>query len=167
MKRRVLKLVSKICIVVFTGLFTLIMLGGTIMVENEDAVNSVLKVETQQKIDDPDAANKDLRYFKSAFKSIREVKQNGARYAETMAVEGMTLLKNSDSALPLAKGSKVSLYGSGSAKPLAMANGTAPNNITLLARTIRPLPSACSSFCPSITSYTAGTCIFPRCFTAE
>lgn len=132
MKRRVLKLVSKICIVVFTGLFTLIMLGGTIMVENEDAVNSVLKVETQQKIDDPDAANKDLRYFKSAFKSIREVKQNGARYAETMAVEGMTLLKNSDSALPLVKGSKVSLYGSGSAKPLAMANGTAPNNITLL-----------------------------------
>ena len=132
MKRRVLKLVSKICITVFTGLFTLIMLGGTIMVENEDAVNSVLRVETQQKIDDPDAANKDLRYFKSAFRSIREVKQNGARYAETMAVEGMTLLKNADSALPLSNGSKVSLYGAGSAKPLAMANGTAPNNITLL-----------------------------------
>lgn len=132
MKIKIIRLISKICITVFTALFALFMLAGTIMIANEDAVNSVLKVETQVKIDDPNAASKDLEYYKSAFRSVKEVKANGARYAETVASEGMTLLKNENDALPIEKGAKVSLFGSGSAHPLAAANGSVENNITLL-----------------------------------
>ena len=132
MKIKIIRLISKICITVFTALFALFMLAGTIMIANEDAVNSVLKVETQVKIDDPNAASKDLEYYKSAFRSVKEVKANGARYAETVASEGMTLLKNENGALPIEKGAKVSLFGSGSAHPLAAANGSVENNITLL-----------------------------------
>ena len=132
MNKKLTKLISKICITVFTALFAVFLLGGTIMIENEDAVNSVLDVETQKRIEDPDAANKDVEYYKSAFHSVKEVKENGARYAETIASEGITLLKNDNEALPLQKGSKVSLFGSGSAHTLANANGTAENNITML-----------------------------------
>ena len=130
MNKKLLKLISKIGITVFTALFTLCLLGGTIMIANEDAINSVLDVETQQKVDDPDAANRDLEYYKSAFRSVKEVRANGARYAETIASEGMTLLKNENAALPLSAGNKVSLFGSGSAHTLASAN--AVSDITML-----------------------------------
>ncbi len=130
MNKKLLKLISKIGITVFTALFTLCLLGGTIMIANEDAINSVLDVETQQKVDDPDAADRDLEYYKSAFRSVKEVRANGARYAETIASEGMTLLKNENAALPLSAGNKVSLFGSGSAHTLASAN--AVSDITML-----------------------------------
>lgn len=130
MNKKLLKLISKIGITVFTALFTLCLLGGTIMIANEDAINSVLDVETQQKVDDPEAANRDLEYYKSAFRSVKEVRANGARYDETIASEGMTLLKNENAALPLRQGSKVSLFGSGSAHTLASAN--AVSDITML-----------------------------------
>ncbi|MDE6355760.1 MAG: glycoside hydrolase family 3 C-terminal domain-containing protein [Clostridia bacterium] len=118
-----LKLASKICLEIFTFLFGVMMVGGTILLENIDAVNTVLKGETQTTIEDPDAASKDSEYFKTAFNSVSEVKKNGEIYAETIVAEGATLLKN-DGALPLAKDAKVSLFSTSSVDPIVTGTGS-------------------------------------------
>ena len=64
---KILNLAAKICVIVFVFLFGIAMIGGTIMFENEAAVNTVFKAKTQEIYEDPDAANKDSEYFKTAF----------------------------------------------------------------------------------------------------
>ena len=91
---KTLNLAAKICVIVFVFLFGIAMIGGTIMFENEAAVNTVFKAKTQEIYEDPDAASKDSEYFKTAFGSVAEVKANGEVYAETIVAEGATLLKN-------------------------------------------------------------------------
>ena len=62
MNRKTLKtlnLASKICTEIFTFLFGIIMVGGVILFENVDAVNTVFKGVTQIEVKDPDADSKD------------------------------------------------------------------------------------------------------------
>ncbi len=108
---------------IFTFLFGVVMVGGTILLENIDAVNTVLKGQTQITVEDPNAASKDSEYFKTAFNSVSEVKKNGELYAETIVAEGATLLKN-DGALPLAEGAKVSLFSTSSVDPIVTGTGS-------------------------------------------
>lgn len=140
-KKKPLKLIAKICMVFFVALFGLAMIGGTIMFENEDAVNTVFKAVTQIKQEDPDAANKDLEYYKSAFRSVKEVQNNGRAYAETIVAEGATLLKNEKpnnldtKALPLVKGAKISLFSTSSTDPIISgtgSSGTAGADVSLM-----------------------------------
>lgn len=127
-RKKPVKLIAKICIVLFVALFGLSMIGGTIMLENADAVNTVFNAVTQIKLEDPDAANKDLEYYKSAFTSVAEVQNNAKAYAETIVAEGSVLLKNNDvngaPALPLPSGSKVSMFSTSSANPVLSGNGS-------------------------------------------
>lgn len=124
LNKKALKLSSKIMMVVFTSLFVVSMLAGTIMNENVDAVNSVMGGKTQETIQDPEMANRDSEYYKSAFRSVKEVKNNGARYAETLVAEGSTLLKNEKDALPLSKNAKVNLYSTSCANMVISGNGS-------------------------------------------
>lgn len=121
---KVLNLTSKICTEVFTFLFGVIMVGGVILFENEAAVNTVFKAETQRIEEDPDAASKDSEYFKTSFKSVSEVRANGEVYAETIVAEGATLLKNENNALPLQKNATVSLFSTSSVDPILTGTGS-------------------------------------------
>ncbi len=125
---KILNLAAEICVIVFVFLFGIAMIGGTIMFENEAAVNTVFKAKTQEIYEDPDAANKDSEYFKTAFDSVAEVKANGEVYAETIVAEGATLLKNEKAdgtkALPLAEGATVSLFSTSSVDPIASGTGS-------------------------------------------
>ena len=66
------------------------------------------------------AANK--VYFESDYASKAEALQAGLALNERIAEEGMTLVKNVDGALPLAKGAKVTLLGYAGYHPNAGAS---------------------------------------------
>ena len=121
---KAVKLISKICVILFTFLFGVLVVGGTIIFENEAAVNTFFNAQTQEVLPDPDAASKDSEYFKTAFNSVAEVKANGQVYAETIVAEGATLLKNQNGALPLAAGATVSLFSTSSVDPIATGTGS-------------------------------------------
>lgn len=127
--KKVLYLVSKICLTVFTFLFALIMVAGGILMENEKTITQALGQTDTKMVKDPDAQKKDLEYYKSAFDNLADVKNNGRVYAETVVDEGATLLKNSnkkgDPVLPLkSEGAKVSLFSTSSVSPILSGTGS-------------------------------------------
>ena len=127
--KKVLYLVSKICLTVFTFLFALIMVAGGILMENKDTITQALKQSSTVTVKDPDAQKKDLEYYKSAFNNLADVKNNGRVYAETVVDEGATLLKNSNKdgkpVLPLkSEGAKVSLFSTSSVSPILSGTGS-------------------------------------------
>jgi beta-glucosidase len=67
-------------------------------------INAALKVETRVSGDGED-------FFKSDYKTAEEKKAAGKQLVEDIEGEGITLLKNDNNALPLAKGSKVTAFG--------------------------------------------------------
>ncbi|MBQ7324094.1 MAG: glycoside hydrolase family 3 C-terminal domain-containing protein [Clostridia bacterium] len=67
--------------------------------------------------------------YKSQFKSVKELVANGFKVQEEEQKEGTVLLKN-DNALPLKKGSKVSVFGVTSAAPFYGASGSGGINTT-------------------------------------
>lgn len=129
---KALNLASKICTEIFTFLFGIIMVGGVILFENVDAVNTVFKSQTQIEIPDPDADKKDSEYYKTSFNSVKEVKSNGELYAETIVAEGSTLLKNENGALPLKEGATVSLFSCSSVDPIVTGTGSGGNSGTIV-----------------------------------
>lgn len=127
--KKVLYLVSKICLTVFTFLFALIMVAGGILMENKDTITQALKQSSTVTVKDPDAQKKDLEYYKSAFNNLADVKNNGRVYAETVVDEGATLLINSNKdgkpVLPLkSEGAKVSLFSTSSVSPILSGTGS-------------------------------------------
>ncbi len=53
----------------------------------------------------------DTEYFKSDFASVDELKSHAEQLCQEIAEEGIVLLKNNDTTLPLASGSKISVLG--------------------------------------------------------
>ena len=116
------KLFTKICAVIFTLFFGIVMIGGSILEDNADAVNDALNIQTEQYVAG-DASDQDSYYYKSAFTSVSGVRANGMAYCEAVMAEGATLLKN-DGALPLAEGAKVSLFSTSSVNHFAVGTGS-------------------------------------------
>lgn len=56
-----------------------------------------------------------LQYYKKTTSSKEEAKQKGDTFNVSLAEEGITMLKNKDGAFPIAKNSKVSIFGKNSA----------------------------------------------------
>lgn len=127
MKTKGLFLASKIFLVVTTVAFPILMIGGDIAFENKELVSSFLNQKTQDIIKDPTTASKDHEYYKSAFKTIKEEKAMGRRYAETVEAEGATLLKNAikndKPTLPLKSNAKINLYSTSSVNPIISGTG--------------------------------------------
>lgn len=125
--KKVFHVISKVLFIVFLFVFSIIMVGGEIAVDNKTQVSSFLGESMQEIIKDPDAASKDLEYYKSSFKTVKEEKESAKRYAETIEAEGATLLKNekSDGAsvLPLNEGAKVSLFSASTVSPVISGSG--------------------------------------------
>lgn len=126
---KIIYLVSKICLTVFTFLFAFIMVAGGILMENDKVITSALGQSYTKEEKDPNAQSRDLEYYKSAFDNLSDVKNNGRVYAETVVGEGATLLKNSDKngqpVLPLkSEGARVSLFSTSSVSPILSGTGS-------------------------------------------
>ena len=98
--------------------------ASIILNANEETITSALG-QTNVKIIEgelPEGYDKEHGY-RSQFKNIKELVANGFKVQEEEQLEGTVLLKN-NGALPLAKGSKVSLLGNACADPFYGASGS-------------------------------------------
>lgn len=87
-------------------------------------INEILGLSANETIDDGDGSQK-ISYEK--FKTADEVEEYYRQVNLDMEGEGLVLLKNENSALPLAKGAGVSLFLSGSASPMYATHGPGAN----------------------------------------
>lgn len=86
------------------------------------SASKVVEIETDENID-PET----YEYYKSDFKSIADLRVKTAEKAEEVMGEGAVLLKNDNRALPLDKGSEVSLFSLNSVDPVY--GGTGSGNV--------------------------------------
>ena len=103
-------LLWKILSVVFVVLFAVTMIGGPIANNYASIINMVLGTESTKTIGDPGQT-----YFEADFTSSEDQAANAAQVCESVVANGATLLLNNNSALPLAEGSKITLFGTTSA----------------------------------------------------
>ena len=106
------KLLSKSVCNVFAVLFGIISAGASIARENSTAINSYLGVTTQKIVKTGESTPED--FYKTQYSSVEELREKSLEINREVLEEGMVLLKNENSALPLAKNSKVSLYSANS-----------------------------------------------------
>ena len=117
------KLALKIYHVSTTFLLGLLVTGTVIASQNSTAISNALgsetfRVETTGEVGDTE-------YFKSKYKSLAELIEAGRDLVEEVEGEGAVLLKNDKNALPLAKGSKISLFSVSSVNPAYGGRGSA------------------------------------------
>lgn len=113
MKPKTRRTLKKVFLNVTAGLFALIFTGNVIAGENAGQINQVLGTKTSETISTLPAGQEEgyARYFESNFSTIAELKAAGEAKVREVEGEGIVLLKNENSTLPLASGSKVSLVG--------------------------------------------------------
>ncbi len=120
MSKRALAL--KISLVVSTVLFGFSTTAVSIAKENRDQISSSLGQPTF-KIEYGESKPQEL--FKSQYKSIKDLSAAGHKLVKDIEAEGATLLENKNNALPLAQGSKVTLFGVQSVVPSYGGRGSA------------------------------------------
>ncbi len=103
-------LLWKILSVVFVVLFAVTMIGGPIANNYASIINMVLGTESTKTIGDPGQT-----YFEADFTSSEDQAASAAEICESVVANGATLLLNNNNALPLAEGSKITLFGTTSA----------------------------------------------------
>lgn len=119
------KIAVKTLLTVSTFAFAVALTATNIMMDNASTITAALDqkdyIVTEK---DPDAPKGDLEYYKSKFNNLQEVVQNGFDVQLKEEKEGAVLLKNANNALPLAKGSKVSVFGEACSDPFYGASGS-------------------------------------------
>lgn len=121
------KLLFRILFVAFAVLFTFVATGNVIATENKKAINKFLKI-TDYDIVDIGGEAVDTDYFKSDYENLASLMDDGQKLAEEVEEEGAVLLKNENSALPLAKNDKVALFGYASVDPAYGGSGSAASD---------------------------------------
>ncbi len=124
MKKANVAVIFKIFSVIFALSTALLLTVGSIVMENQSAVNGFLNAQTQIVYEEEDGEERDSTYFKTEFNSVAEVIANGEALCEETVAEGAVLLKNEAGALPLASGSKISLFGAGSVNIVVGGGGS-------------------------------------------
>ena len=110
----ILKRLSRGLTTVFTVIFTVV-LGLTALAYRAEAdVNQILGTSSYEIVQNEGAEETDTRYFKQKTSSIDEFMQQKLDIIEQVTDEGTVLLKNEGSALPLAAGARVTLFGKAS-----------------------------------------------------
>ena len=110
----ILKRLSRGFTTVFTVIFTVV-LGLTALAYRAEAdVNQILGTSSYEIVQNEGAEETDTRYFKQKTSSIDEFMQQKLDIIEQVTDEGTVLLKNEKSALPLAAGTRVTLFGKAS-----------------------------------------------------
>lgn len=105
---------GEILMVCSTSLLAVVLALSTAGAQNASIINSTLGVETTrwETVDD-DGEEVDSEYYKATYSSEDALKADYEALCEEVEAEGIVLLKNDNDALPLSKGSKVSLFGQG------------------------------------------------------
>lgn len=112
---------------VTTGyLLGLMVTATTITWANADTISAFLNQPNAIKVDleGDENENTDLEYYKSDYTTLKDVVYNGFQIQEEEQKEGTILLKNDNNTLPLAKGSKVSVFGVTGASTFYGASGS-------------------------------------------
>ncbi len=123
---------QKAAITATTILFGVMMTATPILWANEDTISSELGQPNAiiENNSDKVYTAEELEYYKSDFKSLKELVYNGFQVQEKEQAEGTVLLKNDNDALPLAKGAKVNVFGITAASPFYGASGSGGINTT-------------------------------------
>ena len=115
---KILSPVAKAFTLLFVFVYGVLAVGAAIANDHADTVTTFLGQHATNVVyvDDSDVGDTD--YFKSQYKSVKEVRGAGIGYSQRVMEEGAVLLRNENNALPLAVGDKVSLFSVSSAKPV-------------------------------------------------
>ncbi|HBK02078.1 MAG TPA: hypothetical protein DDY77_03510 [Clostridiales bacterium] len=123
MKKQTVRLIQKILITAFTTLFAFMLTATGILKQNESTITTALgQRDFYIEYGEGDDGPKEL--FKTDYKSVREVVYAGYETQLEEQKEGTVLLKNDNDALPLKKGSKISVFGAASVYPFYGASGS-------------------------------------------
>ena len=114
----------KIYNVVSTFLLGLLVTGTVIASQNQTAISNALGTPNFR-VENTGDTNVDSEYFKSKYSSLSDLIKAGRDLVEEVEGEGAVLLKNDNNTLPLAKGSKISLFSVSSVKPAYGGRGSA------------------------------------------
>ena len=110
----ILKRLSRGLTTVFTVIFTVVLGLTALAYQAEADVNQILGTSSYEIVQNEGAEETDTRYFKQKTRSIDEFMQQKLDIIEQVTDEGTVLLKNENSALPLAAGARVTLFGKAS-----------------------------------------------------
>ena len=119
----------KIYIVITTFFFGVLLTGTVIASENSTAISNALGSPTF-KVENVGDDNADNVYFKSNYKNLASLIADGKQLVQDIEAEGAVLLKNANNTLPLANGSKVSLFGMAAVEPAYGGKGSAQSGTT-------------------------------------
>ena len=107
----ILKRLSRGLTTVFTVIFTVVLGLTALAYQAEADVNQILGTSSYEIVQNEGAEETDTQYFKQKTRSIDEFMQQKLDIIEQVTDEGTVLLKNENSALPLAAGARVTLFG--------------------------------------------------------
>lgn len=117
--RKILTPISRAMMFTFTLAFGVITVGSTLANANENEVTNFLGGGGNNLVYvDDGTVSTASDFYKSDYNSVKEVREKGFGYSQTVTEEGAVLLKNDNNALPLQPDDKVSLFSASSAKPV-------------------------------------------------
>ncbi|MCD8040353.1 MAG: glycoside hydrolase family 3 C-terminal domain-containing protein [Clostridia bacterium] len=105
--------IGEVCFACSATLLAVVMALTTAGAENASVINSALGATTYRVETVDDGTEEDTEYYKATYTSSSALSADYAALCEEVEGEGIVLLKNDNNALPLDKGSKVSLFGQG------------------------------------------------------
>ncbi|MCD8295887.1 MAG: glycoside hydrolase family 3 C-terminal domain-containing protein [Clostridia bacterium] len=119
-----------ICSTSFLAVMLALSVAGS---QNASMINSFFNTQNyrvEEREPDPDAPEEDTEYFKQTYGTEEELRAAYESLCRETEEEGIVLLKNEGGALPLDRGSKVSLFGSGSGDFYYYTSGSStPSNV--------------------------------------
>lgn len=99
---------------VLASLLIVFIIGTGVAYAYAPIINVTFGIQTFKTVETGDGTE-DTEYFKSDYKTIDSIRDYAFEASKQVEAEGLVLLKNDNNALPMAKDSKVSLFGTGSA----------------------------------------------------
>ncbi len=127
--KKILNLVSKILFNVMALIFGLTLIAGSLLT-NDDVSNLLTSFVFKDKpADVVVSTGKEPVRYKTWYSSVEDTLNGNGQIARIAQAEGTVLLKNEENALPLAAGTKVSLYGVTAYDPMYCLDGAGNNKI--------------------------------------
>lgn len=125
---------AKIVTNVLIPLTAIMVVVKEITFANASAINDFLHISTQKIIDDG-TQEKNI-FYDSKYKTVDELRKSSEQIIEEVMGEGITLLKNDNTALPLSKGNSISLYGASSVDLVITGGGSSGSNTKIVKKAI-------------------------------
>ncbi|MBQ8302456.1 MAG: glycoside hydrolase family 3 C-terminal domain-containing protein [Clostridia bacterium] len=121
-----MRIIAKICHVVFSFLFAIMLTAYFITAENIGVISAALNQPTSERID-VSGEIQDTDYFKTNYTCLDDLIADGIALSEEIMAEGAVLLKNDNNCLPLNPETEgnISIFGVASVDPAYGGEGSA------------------------------------------